>query len=265
MRKPSKPLRRWWPLLAAAAVAIAAWGGWHVLDRIRLRASGAAQALAAPLASLARAAVGSLQPDDENARLRTELAVLRLEYTALQEQLDRERLRGGRLVFPDQRLAKLEPCALLFRDPATWFKGFSVDVGSSSSPPVREDAGVLNSFGVVGKLAQVGDLSSQVLLLSDPSCRFAARLARTGLQCAVTGDGRHGCLLQHLGGEDDVRVGDLVETGAGSRSFPGGVPVGTVLRLAHLDGGLRLQVEVEPAAPLNKIDGLYVWVGEPQP
>jgi rod shape-determining protein MreC len=265
MRSRSKPLRRWWPLLAAAAVAIAAWGGLRVLDRVRVRSTGAVQALAAPLASLTRAAAAGLEPDDENARLRQELAVLRLEYTALQEQLDRERLRGGRLVFPHQRLAKLEPCALLFRDPATWFKGFSVDVGAQSAPPVRPDAGVLNAFGVVGKLGQVGALSSQVLLLSDPSCRFAARLARTGLQCAVVGDGRHGCLLQHLGGEDDVRVGDLVETGAGSRSFPGGVPVGTVLRLAHLDGGLRLQVEVEPAAHLNKLEGLYVWVGDPQP
>ena len=261
MRNRSKPFGRWWPLLGALLLALAAWGGQRWLERARARAAGAAQALAAPLASAARAAVASAQPDDEAARLRQELAVLRLEYTALQEQLERERLRGGHLVFPHQRLAKLEPCALLFRDPATWFKEFSVDLGSANS--VRADAGVLNASGVVGKLSQVGELSSQVLLLSDPACRFSARLARTGLQCAVAGDGRHGCLLQHLGGEDDVRVGDLVETGAGSRSFPGGVPVGTVVRLAHLDGGLRQQAEVEPAAALNRLEGLYVWVGEP--
>ena len=263
MRNRSKPLRRWWPLLVAGAVALAAWGGARLLERARMRALAPAEALAAPLASGLRATAAGVKPDDENGRLREELAVLKLEYASLQEQLERERLRGGRLVFPHQRLAKLEPCALLFRDPASWFKGFSVDVGLANG--VRPDAGVLNSYGVVGKLVQVGEENSQVLLLSDPSCRFSARLARTGLQCAVAGDGRHGCLLQHLGGEDDVRVGDLVETGAGSRSFPGGVPVGKVLRLARLEGGLRLQVEVEPAAPLNHLDGLYVWVGEPAP
>jgi rod shape-determining protein MreC len=71
--------------------------------------------------------------------------------------------------------------------------------------------------------------------------------------------------LEHLGGQDDVRVGDLVETGAGGRSFPSGVPVGRVIRLARLDGGLRLQAEVEPAANLSRLEGLYVWVGDPRP
>jgi hypothetical protein len=38
----------------------------------------------------------------------------------MKERLERDRLRGGKLVFPRQRLAKLRPAALLFRDPATW-------------------------------------------------------------------------------------------------------------------------------------------------
>ncbi|HTB23481.1 MAG TPA: rod shape-determining protein MreC [bacterium] len=264
MSERANPLRRWWPLLGAAAVAVSAWGGLRLLKRAQHYAQGGVQAVAAPLASRLRSVAGEAGPeDDEAGRMRQQLALLRLENASLRERLEREAPRDGHLVFPDQRLGKLQPCSLLFRDPATWFKGFSVDVGSRQS--LRPEAGVLNAYGVVGKLVDVGALSSQVLLLSDPACRFSARLARTGLQCAVRGDGRSGCLLEYLGGQDDVRVGDQVETGPGSRSFPSGVPVGKVVRLARLEEGLRLQVEVEPAAPLDRLSGLYVWVGEPTP
>lgn len=253
--------RRFWPLLAVAVLGLAAFKGLRTLQRLRDRARPAADALAGPLARAGREAVAA--PPDVNDRLRQELAVMRLEYAALKERLDREELRGAHLRFEHQRLAKLKPCALLFRDPATWFRSCVLDVGSNEG--VQDEAGVLTADGVVGKLDHLDQDSSSLLLLSDPNCRFSARLARTGLQCSVQGDGRRGCLLEHLGGQDDVRVGDVVETGAGGRSFPSGVPVGRVVRLARLEGGLRLQAEVEPAANLSRLEGLYVWVGEPKP
>jgi rod shape-determining protein MreC len=256
-------LRRWWPLVAAALLTIAAFGGVRALERARSRARRAVAPVAKPLATTARAAVAATQAPDEVTQLKQELAVMKLEYAALEERLARAQLRGGKLVFPRQRLAKLKPAALLYRDPSSWFRLFVLDVGSVNG--VRTEAGVLTAAGVIGKLTQIGEVSSQVLLLSDHSCRFSARLARTGLQCAVSGDGRRGCLLQYLGGQDDVRVGDSVETGAGSRSFPSGVPVGRVVRVVRLDGGLRLQAEVEPFADLSRLQGMYVWVGEPKP
>jgi rod shape-determining protein MreC len=257
-------LKRWWPLLVALGIAYGALRHPELALRLRAVLRGpAVEASKAPVQA-ARAAVQSLQAPDETEQMRQELAILRLEYAAVKERLDRLRLRGGRLAYPSgQRLARLTPAALLYRDPASWFKTAVLDVGREAG--VRMDAGVLNAYGVVGRLVQVGPESSQLQLLSDPDCRFSARLPRSGLQCAVAGDGRRGAVLQYLGGQDDVRVGDLVETGRGSRSFPSGVPVGRVVRVARLDGGLRLLAEVEPAAPLNRLEGLYVWVGEPRP
>ncbi|MGH7442054.1 MAG: rod shape-determining protein MreC [bacterium] len=56
-----------------------------------------------------------------------------------------------------------------------------------------------------------------------------------------------------------------METGSGSLSFPPGIPVGKVVRLARLDEGLHLRVEVAPSVQLDHLSGLYVWVGEPRP
>lgn len=256
-------LRRWWPLLGAVAALLAFGWARGLFVRAGRLSVRPARTLASPLARAARS-LARPAPSEAD-RLRAQVLLLKLENASLREDLDRVRARAAEhhLVFPDQRLARLLPCSVLFRDPATWFKGFSVDAGGGDG--IREGAGVLDDLGVVGKLTRVGSAGSDVLLLSDPGCRLSARLPRSGLRCVVSGDGRGGCLLEHLGGEDDVRVGDLVETGEGSLSFPVGVPVGKVLRVAREDEGLRLRVEVEPAAALDRLDGLYVWTGEPRP
>jgi rod shape-determining protein MreC len=264
MRRLTALLKRWWPLLIAVAAAATALLRPDLAARLRRRVQAPAAAAAETPVKALRSAAAVLSPKDENAQLRQELAILKLEYSAVQERMERMRLRGGHLSYSTgQRLGKLQPAALLFRDPATWFKSAVLDIGLDEG--VRAEAGVLNAYGVVGRLTQVNRGSSQLQLLSDPACRFSARLPRSGLQCAVAGDGRRGCILQYLGGQDDVRVGDNVETGRGSRSFPSGVPVGKVVRVTRLDGGLKLLVEVEPAAPLSKLEDLFVWTGDPKP
>jgi rod shape-determining protein MreC len=252
-------VRRWWPLALAVLLFALAWRGWAWLRR----GTHAVQPLAAAVAAPAAHALQDARPPDEAERLRAELAVLKLEYQSLREAWEREKRRGGKLIFAHQHLAKLKPVAVLARDPASWFKGFKIDAGQDEE--LRKGAGVLNAYGAVGRLVQVGENSAQVQLLSDPDCRLAARLTRANIQCSVVGDGRGGMLLQHLGGQDDVRVGDKVETGVGSLSFPSGVPLGTVTRILRLDGGLRLSAELAPTAALNRLEGLVVWVGEPQP
>jgi rod shape-determining protein MreC len=252
-------VRRWWPLALALLLLVLAWRGASSLRRVTRALQPVATAVAAPLAH----ALHKAQPVDEAEDLRAQLAVLKLEYQSLREAYDRDRRRGGKLSFPHQRLAKLKPVGLLARDPSGWFKGFRIDAGEDLG--LRQGAGVLNAYGVIGRLAQVGPDSSYVELISDPACHLSARLTRANIQCAVYGDGRGGCMLQHLGGQDDVRVGDKVETGAGSLSFPSGVPIGTVTRLLREEGGLRLSAELAPAAPLNQLDALVVWVGEPKP
>lgn len=259
LKRLGASLRRWWPLVLALCLLLAVWRGSSVFRRSARALEPALSTVAGPAARALQAA----KPVDEAERLRGELAVLKLEYQALREVYERDRRRGGKLTFAHQRLAKLKPVGLLARDPATWFKGFRIDVGADDN--VRVGAGILNTYGVVGRVAQVGQGSSLVQLISDPKCSLSARLTRANIQCAVVGDGRGGCLLQNLGGQDDVRVGDKVETGAGSLSFPSGVPIGTVTRLLRLDNGLKLSAEVAPAAPMNRLEGLVIWVGDPKP
>ena len=248
--------RSWLVALALLAILLAL----RLPSRLARRLERAAEPSSALLRPAAAAAEGARQalaePQSEAGRLRSELALLKLEYRQLQEAYARERRRSPSSEVGGRRLRSLVPAGLLARDPSLWFKSATLDVGQEEG--VQAEAGVLSREGVVGRVAWAGGSTSRITLLSDPSCRLAVRLPRSQLQCAAAGDGRRGVLLQYLGGEDDVRVGDLVETAAGGASFPSGVAVGVVTRLLKLDGGLRLQAEVKPAADLTRLGELFV-------
>lgn len=203
---------------------------------------------------------GMLDAEERAEKLEAELALLRLEYRQLQESYERALKRGKILDFGNRTITNLVPVNLLARDPGTWFKVILLDRGAADG--VVSGAGVVSSKGVVGKILSVQPTSSKVIFITDSSCRLAVRLARSRVLAILAGDGRKACRLEYLSGQDDVKVDDLVETAPGSLSFPSGIPVGHVVRVQKIDNGLKLAVDVEPAADLNRLEGLYVAGGK---
>ncbi len=204
--------------------------------------------------------VGESPEATELSRLREALALLRLEHLQLRESVERSARRGATLEFGTRRLRRLITVGVLARDPALWFKSATIDAGLEEG--VKTDAGVLSALGVVGKVVNAGQKSARVVFVTDPQFRAAARDARSKVEAIAVGDGRRALRLDYLSGQDDVKVGDLIETSAGV-SFPSGVPLGTVSRVVKTDNGLRLSVEVEPAASFSRLDALWV-VGDSQ-
>jgi rod shape-determining protein MreC len=188
--------------------------------------------------------------------LEEELALLRLEYRQLEESYERALKRGHILEIHGRYLNKLIPASLLARDPSTWFHVIMLDKGSDDG--VAIGAGVMNPQGVLGRVLSVQASTCKVLFLTDPSCRLSVRDARSRVLAVLTGDGRKACRLDYVGGQDDVRVGDLIETAPGGLSFPSGIPAGTVTRLQKIDNGLKLMVEVAPAAETSLLEGLFI-------
>ncbi len=200
---------------------------------------------------------GMADAEERARKLEEELGLLRLEYRQLEEQVERGRKRshvsdsvGGR------SLARLVPVSLLARDPSGWFKVILVDKGREDG--VNAGAGVVSPQGVIGKVLSSQSRSSKVLFLTDNSCRISVRLARSRILAILAGDGGKGCRLEYLSGQDDVKVGDLAETAPGALGFPSGIAAVIVTRVQKVDNGLRLAVDAEPVADLNRLDSLYV-------
>ena len=121
---------------------------------------------------------------------------------------------------------------------------------------------VLDSGGVFGQVARVGQLTSEVILVSDPAHAIPVQINRTGLRTIAVGTGDLSRLkLPYLPTSADVIVGDLLVTSGLGGGFPAGYPVGTVAEVKRDPSQSLADVDVKPAAALDRSRELmFVWL-----
>src|SRR5271168_4199756 len=125
---------------------------------------------------------------------------------------------------------------------------------------------VLDAGGVFGQVARVGQLTSEVILLSDATHAIPVQVNRNGLRTIAVGTGDVGKLkLPYLPTSADVVAGDLLVTSGLGGGFPAGYPVGTVTEVRRDPAQSLADVQVKPAAALDRSRELmFVWL-RPQP
>jgi len=135
-----------------------------------------------------------------------------------------------------------------------------VDKGAGDGVYVGQ--AVLDSGGVFGQVARVGQLTSEVILVSDPAHAIPVQINRTGLRTIAVGTGDLSRLkLPYLPTSADVIVGDLLVTSGLGGGFPAGYPVGTVAEVKRDPAQSLADVDVKPAAALDRSRELmFVWL-----
>jgi rod shape-determining protein MreC len=121
---------------------------------------------------------------------------------------------------------------------------------------------VLDSGGVFGQVARVGQLTSEVILVSDAAHAIPVQINRNGLRTIAVGTGETNRLkLPYLPTSADVIVGDLLVTSGLGGGFPAGYPVGTIAEVKRDPAQSLADVDVKPAAALNRSkELLFVWL-----
>jgi rod shape-determining protein MreC len=121
---------------------------------------------------------------------------------------------------------------------------------------------VLDAGGVFGQVARVGELTSEVILISDAAHAIPVQVNRNGLRTIAVGTGDVGRLkLPYLPTSADVVAGDLLVTSGLGGGFPPGYPVGTVAEVKRDPAQSLADVDVKPAAALDRSRELmFVWL-----
>src|ERR1700678_4462146 len=121
---------------------------------------------------------------------------------------------------------------------------------------------VLDSGGVFGQVARVGQLTSEVILISDAAHAIPVQMNRNGLRTIVVGTGDMNRLkLPYRPTSADVVAGDLLVTSGLGGGFPAGYPVGTVAEVKRDPAQSLAEVDVRPAAALDRSRELmFVWL-----
>ena len=135
-----------------------------------------------------------------------------------------------------------------------------VDKGASDGIYVGQ--AVLDSGGVFGQVARVGQLTSEVILVSDAAHAIPVQINRNGLRTVAVGTGDTSRLkLPYLPTSADVVAGDLLVTSGLGGGFPAGYPVGTISEVKRDPAQSLAEVDVKPAAALDRSrELLFVWL-----
>lgn len=189
----------------------------------------------------------------ENKRLQAENDIL--------HGLEGENNKLRQVVGYSERSAfKLLPAGVVAHDSSLWWNTMKINRGSKNG--VQLDRAVITDRGLVGKVIEVTDDLSVVLLITDENCKVACKVEGTREQGIASGLRTSTGELQllFLSKLADLHPGQKVYTaGVSGGVFPSGIEVGTVKSFqAHeLDG----QAILEPSVDLSGIDNVFVIVG----
>jgi rod shape-determining protein MreC len=204
----------------------------------------------------AQSTIATLQR--QNAELRAELSQAQLSKAAKQQlaqllQLD----AGGYRIVPASVIA----AGGGYSDTVT------LDVGRQDG--IKPNETVLNGYGFVGKVTQVSEDTSTVLLADDASSVVGVQMVGSGEIGAVTGPGKSSSGLLSLSLFDANAVlqpGQQVDTFAsvGDQPEVPGVPVGTVVSVSSNGGSLTQTALVRPFVNFNALGVVGIVVQVPR-
>ena len=126
-----------------------------------------------------------------------------------------------------------------------------LNVGSSEG--VKVGQAVLDATGVMGQVIEVLPHTSKVMLITDLQHAIPVTVERTGLRTIALGSGTVDKLdLPNIPVSADIRVGDKLITSGLGGTFPGGFPVGEIVKLETAKGGSFAVGTLKPAAALDR-------------
>lgn len=238
------PLKAWaqrflFLLLAGSAFAVMLLGKADValVERARTAVQDAVAPLLEALSRPISTVNGIIDYASEMANLRAENQALRAENARLRQW----QVSGVELVTENQRLRQLlnfvpDPTARFVSARVIGDQGGafvrSILIAAGEADGLRKGQAVLTGEGLVGRIAEVGQRSSRVLLLTDINSRVPVLVGPGRDRAVLMGDNSGQPDLAYLAADARPTVGDYVVTSGHGGVLPPGLPVGVVSRVS---------------------------------
>lgn len=203
----------------------------------------------------------------ENVALREEVESLKIENLVLREQLTDQIVEQSVLQMQNHFKRSFLPVEIVSQD--LFVPSKSVVINAGREQGVVNNAVVLSSQGLVGRVVAVFDDTSRVLLLTDPHFRVDAMSVKTKNRIMVRGVdsdllwGKGYPLLtqtEFLLHQNAFQIGEELVTSGFGGIYPEGIPVGRVVKLKAKTSGLFSDIDILPANDFGKMLQFYVML-----
>jgi rod shape-determining protein MreC len=117
---------------------------------------------------------------------------------------------------------------------------------------------VVTDQGLVGRISQVNDTTSDVLLIGDPSSAVNAVLQSSRLNGVIRGVPGGDLIMDYIPQGEDFSVGEVVLTSGLGGRFPKGIPIGQVVEIRQRDIDVFQQAVVRPTVDFPRLELVMV-------
>ncbi len=193
---------------------------------------------------------------DEYLKFKKQVEVLKARLVYLQETVEEAKRNGAITQFRRTQDYVSVLAHVIGRDPSNWNASLVIDRGQRDG--LKLGMPVVSVLGVVGRIFEIGNNTSKVVLLSDPSFSVAALVQRTRESGLLTGSLGGLCRLSYLTDKADVKVGDRIITSKLSTAFPEGILIGIVEDVQASENSHTVECLVEPAVDLSQVEEIIV-------
>lgn len=167
----------------------------------------------------------SLQEENEKLR-RQNAQIAQWQNTAIALGYENKELRSLLRFTPEPNLAYIS--ARVIADTGGPFVR-SLVVTAGLMDGVREGMAAMTGEGLVGRVVEVSDHSSRILMLTDLNSRLPVTIAGSGDHAILAGDNSSQMKLLYLSQDSVLQNGARVLTSGHGGIFPPNLPVGTVV------------------------------------
>ncbi len=193
--------------------------------------------------------------EDENARLKAELAELR--GASIRASAAEDALRALLEEIEIDYVGGAETLVAQVIDRPGNFESYAIEIDRGANDGVRRGMPVVTSAGLIGRVSEVQDGFSQVRLLHQPDFPIGIRIVGTGEVALARGQGIGQDLQVKEGitGEDSgIKVGDpVVTSGIEGSSYPPDLVVGSISSVEFDTRLLEQEISVELVADLEDL------------
>jgi rod shape-determining protein MreC len=193
----------------------------------------------------------------ENADLRRQLREGELSTTRGAE-LAKLQLLSGRGGFT------VMPATVTGLGPSIGFE-WTVTVDAGRRDGITVDQTVIDSDGLVGRVKEVGDTSSVVILAVDPGSAVGVRVVGGNALGVAAGNGLGPLAYSPLDPATRLKVGDRLVTGPyGGSTYVAGLPVGQVSAVSGDPGAPAREATITPYVSFARLDLVGIVLAAPR-
>ncbi|NPA53216.1 MAG: rod shape-determining protein MreC [Aquificae bacterium] len=194
---------------------------------------------------------------EENKKLTEKLEILKAEIVSLKFlELENHRLREIAKFSKFFEGYDYVSAKIIGYSPDNWSSIVFINAGEKNGIKVG-DIVVFNGL-LFGMISETGRFISKVLLISDRNFKITARTRKTREIVFYQGYSPKKGILKLANPEQDIRVGDIVETASIDGSYPEGIPIGKISSVEYEEGEFFKRVYV--SININPYSTEYVVV-----